>query len=266
LSGTPTVPSGIDDYRKINRSAWAYLAAHGSDSSQPYQPDQLAAAGQHLRASGFLPNKGVGRVLVLGGGGGQQGPLFASMGYDVTVADLSPDQLRRDQDFADQLGIDLECVELDMLNLEFLYGRDFDLVHQPISACYVPDVRLLYLQVAQVLRPGGWYDVEHWNPVHVQLRGCGEWVDSSYLVERPQLPGEPVVWHPDAPGDHTVVCWHFVHPLDRLIGGLCRAGFVVRQLAERTHGDPQAPPGSHEHLAAYVPPFLRMLAQRSWRP
>jgi SAM-dependent methyltransferase len=247
------------DYREANRTAWAFLSSRGCDSSRPYDPEDLPYAAEQLRLEGFAPWDEVRDVLVLGGGGGQQGPLLAYMGFAVTVADLSPDQLRLDEDLAAELGLNIKCVELDMLDLTPLHGRGFDLVHQPVSSCYVPDVVALYQQVLRVLRPGGWYDVEHWNPVHLQLGG---WTDDGYLLERPMLPGVPVPWHPAAPADSAVVCWHYIHPLDHLIGGLCRTGFRVRRLRERTHGNRAAIFGSDDHLAAYIPPFFRLLAQR----
>ena len=247
------------DYRAVNGEAWDYLATHGSDSSQPYDAAGLAQARAGFLAQPWIPLDGVRTVLCLAAGGGQQGPLFASLGYEVTVVDLSTEQLDRDRQAARALGLTVECVQADMLDLSPLAGRRFDVVHQPISACYVPSVERLYRQVAGVLRPGGWYDVEHWNPVHVQLTGLGTW-DGAYTVARPQAPGTRVPW---VPGDSSgVVCWHYVHRLEDLIGGLCRTGFTVHRVAERAYGDAGAPPGSHEHLAAYVPPFFRLLAKR----
>jgi len=38
------------------------------------------------------------------------------------------------------------------------------MVYQPISAHYIADVRRLYQNVRSVVRPGGYYWVEHWNP------------------------------------------------------------------------------------------------------
>jgi len=45
----------------------------------------------------------------------------------------------------------------------------FDLVYQPVSSLYVPDIRQCYRQVAAVTRPGGLFFSEHWNPVQMQL-------------------------------------------------------------------------------------------------
>jgi SAM-dependent methyltransferase len=252
--------SGADKYRDVNRRVWTYLAEHGSDSSRPYGPEQLARARDWLAPEGWLPWTEIGSVLCLAAGGGQQGPLFASLGYDVTVVDLCPEQLALDEEVAAAHGLELELIEADLLDLLELHGRRFDLVHQPISACYVPDAQRMYEEVARVLRPGGWYDVEHWNPVHVQLAGLGAWRDGAYVIERPQLAGVPVPWL-SADEGADVVCWHYVHPLDALVGGLCRTGFRILKVAERTRGDETAAPGTVDHLAAYAPPFFRMLAR-----
>jgi SAM-dependent methyltransferase len=260
IAATSPPSTGAAEYRDVNRRVWTYLAEHGSDSSRPYGAEQLARARDWLAPDDWLPWTEIGSVLCLAAGGGQQGLLFASLGYDVTVVDLCPEQLELDAQAAAAHGLELECVDADMLDLSALHDRGFDLVHQPISACYVPDAGRLYEEVAQVLRPGGWYDVEHWNPIHVQLAGLGAWRDGAYVIERPLTPGVPVPWFPADEGA-DVVCWHYVHPLDALVGGLCRAGFRIMNAAERTRGDEAATPGTADHLAAYAPPFFRLLAR-----
>ena len=93
-------------------------------------------------------------VLCLAAGGGQQGPLFASLGLEVTVVDISPAQLETDREVAHRRGLAIETVEADMLDLSQLHGAGFDLVYQPVSALYVPDVPALDREVARTLRPG----------------------------------------------------------------------------------------------------------------
>lgn len=78
-----------------------------------------------------------------------------------------PEQLQRDREVAQHYCFDIECLEGDMLDLSALYGREFDLVYQPVSALYVPDVPLLYREVFRVPKPGGLYWIEHWNPVQM---------------------------------------------------------------------------------------------------
>src|SRR5580704_7167938 len=50
---------------------------------------------------------------------GQQGPLFASPGYRLTVADICREQLQKDVEVARAFGIEIECVETDMLDFRF---------------------------------------------------------------------------------------------------------------------------------------------------
>ncbi len=253
------------DYREVNRRAWTELAQRGYPSTRPYGPYQFAHARELVDPHGWIPWDTVKTVLCLGGGGGQQVPLLAALGCQVTGVDLCPEQLEEDRVVADRNGLEIELIEGDMLDLSLLYGREFDLVYQALSACYVPDVRRLYRQVARVLKPRGYYRVEHANPVTLQLPNMEAWDGKGYRLARPQQPGEPVPWTvPDEGGPASPIeCWHYLHPLDHLIGGLGDAGFMLLHFAERAAGDLSAEPQTYGHLAAYVPPFFSLLAQRA---
>ena len=253
--------SGTRDYQVVNRRGWAYLVRQNCDSCVPYGSERFAHAYDVLDPNGWIPWDEVNTVLCLAAGGGQQAPLLASLGYHVTSVDLSPEQLQRDREEAAEKNLVVECIEADMLDLSLLHGRDFDLVYQPISACYVPDVGRLYQEVASVLRPGGSYHVEHWSPVSIQ---AGGWTGQGYHLAQPQASNVPVSWtiaNVENSGE-VVTCWHYIHSLDQLIGGLCDTGFALRKFAESQQGDLSAAPGSHAHLAAYVPPFFTLFAQR----
>jgi SAM-dependent methyltransferase len=255
----------MENYRTVSRNAWAYLAKHGCDSSLAYGPKEFRRARKWLDAAGWIPWKYIQSVLCLACGGGQQALLFASLGRRVTVLDISPEQLDIDREAAERYGLAVECIEGDMQNLSSLYGRDFDLVYQAVSACYVPDVRRVYQEVFKVLRLQGYYRVEHWNPVHVQLADNRAWDGHAYRVVRPQLPGipipSPMAWD-EQTGETSAICWHYIHPLQHLIGGLCEAGFNILRFAESEDVDPAAKPGSHPHLAAYLPSFFFIFARR----
>lgn len=256
---------GEPSYQTVNRQGWDELARAGCEASQPWGAAQLRNASAWLDAAGWIPWPEIKRVLCLGAGGGQQVPLFAALGCRVTSVDLSAEQLRLDAEVARRHGLEIECVEADMLDLGLLYGSDFDLVYQPVSACYVPDVRQLYLEVSRVLRPGGWYRVEHWNPVQIQLAEGGAWSGRDYRIVHPQRSDRPVVWSAAQPGpEGTPTCWHYVHPLHDLIGGLGDAGFEILRCEESIAGDPAAEPGTQQHLAAYLPPFFSLFAR--WQP
>jgi hypothetical protein len=54
----------------------------------------------------------------------------------------------------------------------------------------------------------------------------------------------------------------FFHGLSALVGGICGAGFVIEDLCEPDHTRPGAEPGSFADRAAFLPPYLRILARR----
>lgn len=251
-------------YIDVNREVWSYLAAHGCDSSQPYGPAEFANARHFLDGREWLPWQTMRSVLCLACGGGQQGPLFAALGYDVTVADFSRAQLERDREVSERHGLRIELVEADMLDLSQLHGRAFDLVYQAISACYIPDVRALYREIFRVLKPGGYYRVEHWNPTHLQLSEHA-WDGNAYRISRPFRSGEPIPWVDCNPqtGEPTPTCWHYMHSLQQLIGSLCDEQFAIVRFAEAGEANISAEPGTYLHLAAYLPSFYVLLARRN---
>ncbi len=246
-------------YRTVNRAGWDQLNLRDSHSSRAYGPEQFAQARKLLDPAGWFPWQRLRTVLCLAGGGGQQGPLFASLGYEVTVVDLSPEQLDRDRATARRHGLTLHCVEADMQDLSALAPGSFDLVYQPVSSLYVPDIRRCYRQVAAVAKPGGLFFSEHWNPVQMQLAEDRRWDGDAYRVAL--LPGTGP--HPWPPGELTeATCWHYIHSLEDMIGGLCDAGFAIVRFDERGQGEPGASPGSQEHLDRYLPAHLGILARR----
>jgi SAM-dependent methyltransferase len=254
----------IPDGRAASRRAWDQLAKIGCFCSEAYGTNEFKNARSLLDFAGWIPWHEINTVLCLAAGGGQQSLLFASLGYRVTVVDLSPEQLTVDRTVAEQNGFEVECIEGDMLNIDRLLSRQFDLVYQPISAHYANDVRRLYRVVRKVVRPGGFYWVEHWSPFQMQLAAIDRWDSQAYRLVEPQRSGKPIPWivtcelSPKAPN----ICWHYVHSLNELIGGMCDAGFKILRFAEREQKNLNAEPGSEAHLAAYLPPFLAIFGQR----
>jgi hypothetical protein len=57
----------------------------------------------------------------------------------------------------------------------------------------------------------------------------------------------------------------FLHRWDDLVGGLCRAGFVIEDLQEPCRADARAPAGHFGHRGQFVPPYLRIKARRVTR-
>jgi ubiquinone/menaquinone biosynthesis C-methylase UbiE len=94
-------------------------------------------------------------VLCLASAGGQQGPILAATGANVTVFDNSPVQLSRDRLVAERDGLPIRTVQGDMADLSVFADDSFDLVFNPVSICFVPDVCVVWREAARVLRKGG---------------------------------------------------------------------------------------------------------------
>ncbi|TWP38223.1 class I SAM-dependent methyltransferase [Leekyejoonella antrihumi] len=252
--------TGRTTYASVNRRGWDSLSRRGCDSSQIVSAHALDHAQEMLDRNGWLPWDRLRTILCLAAAGGQQGPLFASLGYEVTVADNSPTQLAQDERAASRYGLVIETVLCDAMECAPLRGRTFDLVYQPVSTLYLPDVRGCYAQVAQLLPPGGLYWSEHWNPVEMQLDEALAWDGTAYRLSHPQDVGPLPAPAGSTPED--AVCWHYIHPLNDLLGGMCAAGFAILGFAERPGADASAPPATRAHLGAYIPGFFAVLARK----
>jgi SAM-dependent methyltransferase len=221
----PKLASRQKGYREVNSDAWDVLARRGIHFSVPYGRAELTDARAKLTEVVALPWPEIDTVLCLAAGGGHQSLLFASLGLKVVVFDLSKEQLNRDRNAASRLGMEIECLVGDMADLSALHGRQFDLVYQPVSMCYVPDPSRVYGEVAAVLRLGGWYCVEHWNPVRMQLDHLGR-NGPPYAIVRPQGTRKPFRFGyaaeelEDNAGPE--IAWHYIHSLGGLLGPLVK--------------------------------------------
>ena len=251
-----------------NAAAWDRLARERSGFARVATDEELADPRAALDSRGWLPAELEGkRVLCLGAGGGWQSVLYAALGGRVTVVDLSGGMLDLDRREADRRGFGsrITAVRADMAALPDLPGEPFDLVHQPVSACYVPDLSAVYAGVARALRPGGTYIVQHKQPASLQCFGPlpdgGYRLAAEYRREGRRLPDPDP--HTRAAGLREAGCAEYLHTWQSLIGGLCRAGFVIEDLTEPDHADPRAAVGTAGHRARFLPPYVRVKARKA---
>lgn len=111
----------------------------------------------------FPPLKGL-KVLGLASGGGQQMPIFAALGAEVTSFDYSHMQLAKDKEVAAENNLLITTIEGDMRNLSVFIDNTFDLVFNPISTVYIPDVFNTYKETFRILKPGGLFMTGFLNP------------------------------------------------------------------------------------------------------
>jgi SAM-dependent methyltransferase len=238
---------------RVRRGQWYVDTATEADFSNP-----LAAADPGRWLGGQVAGK---RLLCLAAGGGRHGPLFAAAGALVTVVDLSPQMLALDRKVAAERHLALNLLEASMDDLSELGEAVFDIVVQPVSTCYVPDLVKVYAQVARVTAPDGIYLSQHKQPAGLQAEydaaARGYVLREPYGRVDPLPPAPPESWHREA---GTL---EFLHRWETLLGAMCRSGFVIEDVAEPAHANPQAEPGSFGHRSCFLPPYVTIKARRT---
>lgn len=257
-----------------NTRAWDRLAESKAALARPGVDAAFTDPRQWIGAGGWLAGEGRGRswlpprldgldLLCLAAGGGKHGPLYAAAGARVTVLDCSPAMLALDRQVAAERRIDYAIVQGSMDDLSMFPSGRFDLVIHPVSTCYLPEIGRVFREVARVTRSGGLYISQHKSPVSLQS-SLEPNREGFYELRHPlagsqaggPLPAEP----PCRLREHGTL--EFVHSLTAILGGICTAGFVIEDLCEPDHTEPQAARGSFSHRAGFLPPYLRVLARR----
>ncbi len=247
-------------FHNQNRAAWNRLAESGSLFAKVASDEELRNPLQTIDGRGWLPASIAGLdVLCLASGGGWQSVLFAAAGARVTVVDLSPTMLAIDRRETARRGLTAKLIEASMEDLSPLADASFDIVHQPVSTCYVEDLAQVYREVARVTRDDGLYISQHKAPTSMQV--VDRDARNRYLVGVSYYHKGPLPPVTDESYRETGAV-EFLHRWEHLVGDLCRSGFVIEDLREPYRGDPQAAPGDFHHRGWYIAPFMRMKARR----
>jgi SAM-dependent methyltransferase len=232
------------DIRAHNREAWNREVEGGKNRwSQPVDSEMIAKARQGefsilltenipVPHRWFPPLNGAD-VLCLASGGGQQGPVLAAVGAKVTVFDNSPAQLKQDQLVAERESLPLRTVEGDAADLSLFADESFDLVFNPVSTVFMPDVRAVWKECSRVLRKGGILMTGFMNPVHYIFDLYK--ADEGILEVANAIPYSDLTSIPKEYLDELVekgLPIEFGHSLTDLLGGQCAAGFLITDLYE----------------------------------
>jgi SAM-dependent methyltransferase len=244
-----------------NRRAWDQMAARGQRFTRPAADADFANPLATVDRIGWLGGDIRGkRLLCLAAGGGKHGPLYAAAGAMVTVVDLSPAQLELDRQVAVERRLELSTALASMDDLSMFAAEAFDVVIQPVSTCYLPEIAPVYREVARVTAPGGLYISQHKTPTSLQAdivpARRGYELCEPYYRSGP-LP--PVVGSPHRE-EGTL---EYLHRWEEIVGGMCRAGFVIEDLIEPLHAAADAAPGTFGHRSRYVAPYVRIKARRA---
>src|SRR3954470_24940356 len=161
--------SRMNDVHVQNRSLWDERARRRMPHTECASDEDFRRPLKILDPCGWLEGTLAGkRVLCLAAGGGKHSVLCAAAGAKVTVVDISPEMLAYDRELAARRGVAVRIVEASMDHMPMLHESEFEVVIQPVSTCYVPDVRAVYREVARVTAPGGLYISQHKQPASLQ--------------------------------------------------------------------------------------------------
>lgn len=177
------------------------------------------------------------KVLCLASGGGQQAPVLAAAGADVTVVDISRKQLDKDELVARRDGLNIKTVQGDMNDLSEFQNEEFDLIVHPVSNLFVKDVRPVWKEASRVLKNNGIMISGFTNPLlfifddEEDLKGNLVVKNSIPYSSLDHLSAEEVKEYIEA--NHTI---EFGHTLEDQIQGQIDAGFVIAGLYEDDFG------------------------------
>jgi SAM-dependent methyltransferase len=258
------------DIRAYNRAAWDQEVARENRWTVPVDDEAIAAARRGQWEILLTPSKPVPEawfpdlegtdVLCLASGGGQQGPILAAAGAQVTVFDNSPRQLDQDRRLAERHALPLTLVEGDMADLAVFPDDSFDLIVHPVSNCFVPEVRPVWDEAFRVLRRGAVLLAGFNNPAvylfDYELAERTGILQVKYALPYSDLTSRTAEETARYVGTGEPL--EFSHTLEDQIGGQLDAGFLLTALYEDTYGEAE-----NEPVANYMPPFI---ATRAFKP
>ena len=94
-------------------------------------------------------------LLGLASGGGQQMPILAALGANVTSFDNSQKQLDQDLFVAKRDGLEIKTEQGDAADLSRFDDESFDYIWHPCSNCFMPNIEPVWKEAYRVLRKGG---------------------------------------------------------------------------------------------------------------
>jgi len=258
------------DVHAHNRDAWNAESDSGeSEWCQPVETSIIDAARTGNWSVILTPNKPVpahwfgevkgARILCLASGGGQQAPVLAAAGADVTSLDLSPAQLAKDAEIARRDGLLLTTIEADMTDFSDRVEGPFDLIFHPASNVFAQHILPVWQECASVLKPGGRLLTGFMNPDyflfdHDDLDAGGP------LTARYRLPFRADRDLPADQQDRRMEAsepFEYSHSLEEQIGGQIAAGFIIEGFYEDRWSVEATP------LDPYMPTSFATLARRT---
>ena len=257
-----------------NKAAWDHAVNQGNN---PYttvvSPEQVAAARRGTWSlylsdckaipKEWFPDLDGCKVLCLASGGGQQAPILAALGAQVTLLDASRRQLTQDQFVAERDKLNIRLVEGDMADLSAFDDASFELIVNPPSTLFVPDVAPVWRECYRVLAANGVLMTGIMNPDEFVFEYEALDREGRFVVKYPL----PYIEHETL--EQTALeerirnkgMFHFSHTMEAQLGGLTQAGFVITSFYEDRRPETDGNP-----IRQFMPSYYVLRAQKITLP
>lgn len=226
------------NYIEENSQIWDNRAENNDIWSVPVTSETVSQAKKGNWSIVLTPTKSVPKdwfpnsfqnkkILCLASGGGQQGPIFAALGADVTVFDNSKKQLEKDEFVAKRDRLVIKTVQGNMQDLSMFEDESFDCIIHPWSNGYINDVRPVWKECARVLKKKGLLLAGFGNPIEY-IFNAGKLEHGTFSVEN-TIPYADIE-HMDDPLTKKLVeegGYLWSHTLEDQIQGQIEAGFAI---------------------------------------
>jgi ubiquinone/menaquinone biosynthesis C-methylase UbiE len=238
---------------KHNREAWNKLSNPTCPWSIPVTNAEIVAAksGDYvISVAGMkpIPPMWLGDVsgksiLCLASGGGQQAPILSAAGANVTLLDISDEQLELDRKVCAEHSLSVDIVQGTMTDLSRFADASFDIIVNPVSNSYVFDLVSVWKECYRVLNDNGRLVSGSINPVNFLFEE-NEGKDSRGLKVVNSLPyaeSESLTESELEKAISRKMVFTWSHSLEEIIQGQISVGFLLAGMFESRRKDMRAP-------------------------
>jgi len=238
----PSIVKAIKEMNitEYNRCVWDKYVSGKVRWTIPVSRDEIEKAGKGLWDVVLTPTQPVPhhwfpdlkglKILGLASGGGQQGPILAALGADVTIFDNSDNQLGQDRKLSHEFNLEIKTVQGDMKDLSVFPDGSFDLIFNPCSVVFVDDVKPVWQECFRVLKPNGILMTGLINPIIFQLDPDNHPFQLLYTQPYSDLGSLPKEKLDELIKKQEAL--EFGHSLTDQIGGQLKAGFLITDFYE----------------------------------
>lgn len=254
--------------QEYNSTAWDKAVDEADKWTLPVSTEVIEQARQGNWSVVLTPEKPVPRewfgdvrgkdILCLASGGGQQSPILAAAGANITSFDNSAKQLEQDRVVADRENLTIRIEKGDAADLSRFLDNSFDIIFNPCSTLFMPDLEPVWRECFRVLKPGGELMTGVIKPVVFVFDRYEEEINKR-LVARHTIPYSDVASLTDAELEalkEQGEPLEYSHTLEQQIGGQIDAGFVITGFYEDHWATPV------NVLNNYIPPFFATRARK----